>query len=165
MAILEFEANELVTRNNVNSRISQANGYFPVSIANGGTGGTTESSAISSLGIDGTALYSNSSGTNGTVLLSETSANFNRMMIYFKHNDGEHGSLEINSPDGKSALLSTMKYRNDNVTYITSSKISISGTQITWTGDHGYNRLKSQPEITMNNVEYMYITKVVGYKY
>lgn len=49
MAITEFQASEIVSRNNVNSRIQQANAYFPVSIANGGTGGTSISGAVSNL--------------------------------------------------------------------------------------------------------------------
>ena len=63
MAITAFQANELVTRANVNSRLTEIdnsintlNGKFPVSIENGGTGGTTASAACVNLGIYDTGI-------------------------------------------------------------------------------------------------------------
>ena len=50
MAISTFEADEIVARANVNQRINQANAYFPVSVANGGTGQTSLSSGHVLLG-------------------------------------------------------------------------------------------------------------------
>lgn len=51
-------------------------------IARGGTGATTASSAISNLGVSGTVLYSNESGTTGTITLSQPYTNFVRIGVY-----------------------------------------------------------------------------------
>lgn len=255
MSISEFEANEFVTRNNVNSRITAINNMFPVSVTNGGTGATTSQEALynldlvdklpldfpastaaeyiskvqthvagkldsqsyvpytcnagwqgqsygAALGVrtwennnayndtlvifnekigvkiyhgdhdvgwkdyspTGIVLYENSSGTQSTVVLSESAANFSRIKIYYQHNDGEHSSTDIYDPNGKTTLLSTVKFRDNNYTYLSSAKIAISGTSITWGSDHGYNRLATTPAINRNDGIFLSILKVVGFR-
>lgn len=77
MAVQEFGQNEVISRANVNQRINQIKNYFPVSVENGGTGGSSPFSARQSLGIEGrTTLYSNTSGTNSTITLSDSLGNY-----------------------------------------------------------------------------------------
>lgn len=76
MAISTFEADEIVARANVNQRINQANAYFPVSVANGGTGQTSLSSGQILLGngtsgITSTATLPVSKGGTGSTTISE----------------------------------------------------------------------------------------------
>ena len=76
MAISTFEADEIVARANVNQRINQANAYFPVSVANGGTGQTSLSSGQILLGngtsgITSTATLPVSKGGTGSATISE----------------------------------------------------------------------------------------------
>lgn len=75
MAISTFEADEIVARANVNQRINQANAYFPVSVANGGTGQTSLSSGQILLGngtsgITSTATLPISKGGTGATTIS-----------------------------------------------------------------------------------------------
>jgi len=75
MAISTFEADEIVARANVNQRINQANAYFPVSVANGGTGKTSLSSGQILLGngtsgITSTATLPVSKGGTGSTTIS-----------------------------------------------------------------------------------------------
>lgn len=68
MAISTFGANEIVTRGNVNNRITAINNMFPLSIGNGGTGGSTAKSARENLDVLSTSiLYSSETGTNGNI--------------------------------------------------------------------------------------------------
>jgi hypothetical protein len=75
MAISTFEADEIVARANVNQRINQANAYFPVSVANGGTGKTSLTSGQILLGngtsgITSTATLPVTKGGTGTTSLT-----------------------------------------------------------------------------------------------
>lgn len=74
MAISTFEADEIVARANVNQRINQANAYFPVSVANGGTGRTSLTSGQILLG-NGT------SGVTGTGKLPVTKGGTGRQEL------------------------------------------------------------------------------------
>ena len=73
MAISELTQWSRVNRYEINEKLSKMVASFPISIANGGTGSTTVSEAVKNLGGRiRVTLYSNSSGTTGTVQLSST---------------------------------------------------------------------------------------------
>lgn len=112
----------------------------------------------------GVVLYENSSGTQSTVVLSNSAAKFKRIKIYYKHNDGERFCMDVNDPDGQATLLFSVKYKDANYSYLSSSQIFISGTSITWGTYTGYNRLATTPAITRNDGKYISILKVVGFK-
>lgn len=137
-----------------------------IPISQGGTGATAATGARTNLEVfKEYSLYSNESGTNGTVPLSDSAAGYDKLTIYYRHNDGEYLSMDIYEPNDKNSLLFSVKFKENNNTYLSSAKIGISGTSITWTGDHGYNRLQTSPSITATNGFYLSIIKVVGYKY
>ena len=46
-------------------------------------------------------LYNNTSGTTGTVTLSQSAANFTRLRVFFTTGNAGYGSTEIWSPNGK----------------------------------------------------------------
>lgn len=112
----------------------------------------------------GVVLYENSSGTKSTVVLSESAANFKGLKIYYKHNDGEIFCREVNDPDGHSTLLFSVKYRDTDFSYLSSSQIFISGTSITWSDFTGYNRLATTPAIVRYDGQFISILKVVGFR-
>ena len=142
MAISEFVSTELVSRANINNRITQANLCFPVS------------------------LYSNVSGTTSTVQLSDSAANYNYLEIYFKDNDGEFGCTKVYSPDGKPLLLSTIKVSGGgNRTWLKSQKVSISGTSITFGTDQGQATMVNNDVSSMAVWATISICYVIGYKY
>ena len=68
-------------KSNVVGAINEVNSKT-IPISQGGTGATTASSAISNLGVSGTVLYSNESGTTGTITLSQPYTNFVRIGVY-----------------------------------------------------------------------------------
>lgn len=77
-----------------------------------------------------TNLYNNANGTSGNVTLSQTSANFTYLQIFYKNNDGFVNTQLVYSPNGKKmALLSNYISSSNNVFKL--KGITISGTSIT----------------------------------
>lgn len=110
-----------------------------------------------------TVLYDNSKGTNGTVTLSETAANFSYIEIYtLSTSDSGTGYAQnctkVYNPNGKSAWLTTGYSGTDGVNIKVCSAL-ISGTQIT--RPYGYWEFNDGGK---NSTNYIGITKVVGYR-
>ena len=78
-----------------------------VPVEKGGTGATTASSARSNLGVNGTVLYNNTSGTSGTITLSDSAANYDYLVFYYDaYQDSAYCSTKIYNANGKSVGLS-----------------------------------------------------------
>ena len=75
---------------------------------------TDEKNKLQKLG--GIVLYENSSGSNGTITLNETSANFSYIKIFFQAED-IYNSVEIPNPNGKLAYLHTSTVLDGNNYY------------------------------------------------
>ena len=113
--------------------------------------------------IQGISLYSNTNGSAGTILLSDSSANYDKLYIEFIDNDGTVSSKEVTSPNGKSVYLSitypsSVSYKKDVI-------VSISGTSITPTTYSTITFRSGQSPTIANSTNYIYITKVIGFKY
>lgn len=112
---------------------------------------------------NGTVLYNNSSGTTGTVTLSQTAANFTYLEIYFK-NDTLYGSTRIYSPNGKQASMevnfSVSQYNVARTQYKT---VNINGTSIT-NNQYGYLSASTTNTIGVSISENkIAITTVIGH--
>ncbi len=93
-AIPTFAANEVVSRGNVNSRITGFNNLFPLSIANGGTNAITEHGIRYNINVMETrVLYDNTNGgTSGDItfnLPSGTSLKDYRYLEFYYSNKAE----------------------------------------------------------------------------
>ena len=108
-------------------------------------------------------LYNNSTGTNGTVTLSETSANFDYLEILYRSNDPVYSSCRVYSPNSKAVDLTTSRYFNGSVYHKTAKK-DISGTSIT-SGSEAEYSYANAGTITVNTNNYIYIVMVVGYRW
>lgn len=104
MAIQEFEANEIVSRAGVNSRISDINNMFPLSIGDGGTGQTTLSSGHILFGNGSSGITSaaklpiSKGGTNGTTA-KEARTNLDVLTTYvlYTSTSGTNGTIDFSS--------------------------------------------------------------------
>ena len=113
--------------------------------------------------IQGTSLYSNTSGSSGTITLSDSALNYDKLYIEFIDNDGTVGSKEITSPNGKNVYLSitypsSVSYKKDVI-------VSISGTSITPQTYSTITFRSGQSPTIDSSTNYIYITKVIGFKY
>ena len=107
------------------------------------------------------SLYDNSSGTNGTVTLSETSANFSYLEIFFKNSVSGYESVKVYSPNGKKVTFTSSHH--DGAIYLFTKRMTISGTSISnndygqsWWSNGGSANIAAENKIT--------IVKVIGYR-
>ena len=112
--------------------------------------------------LKGTVLYNNSTGTTGNITLSETSANFTYLEIYYRNADNEYDMTKVVNPNGKRASLKSLHYY-DNVIYTYMKCLDISGTSMnkndTYSGGGYYGGAMG-----VQNNDTIYIMRVVGYK-
>ena len=177
MAITAFQATELVTRANVNSRLTEVdnaltavNNKFPVSIANGGTGGTTATAARTNLDVmKAVNIYTNYSGAQGTISFDTgyTAAEFSYLEIYYfvEATSGTwlRNSIKMRASTGTNANMVAMYY--DGATfrcYTRSVTINDTGLSLASNTRGQYSFKTSSAVSTTDN---LYITNIVGYKY
>jgi hypothetical protein len=108
-------------------------------------------------------LYNNSTGTNGTVTLSETVANFAYIEIFYKDQSSpsEYSSVKIYSPNNKRAnLLISTSNSELNGFWHKQKTVSISGTSISnlWNCEWDSNNN------VLQNYNLIYIVRVDGYR-
>lgn len=112
----------------------------------------------------GYTLYDNTSGTTGTVTLTQTAGAFNYLEIFYcDNNDKDHGSIKVDIPNNKQVALYIVEPASNN-TYIRRTRITISGTTIT-PGNSGYIMISDTNQWSSKyDTNYIKILKVVGYR-
>lgn len=108
-------------------------------------------------------LYNNTSGTNGTVTLSETAANFSYLEIFYRDQSSpsEYSSVKIYSPNGKRAnLLISTSNSELNGFWDKEKTVSISGTSIS----NLWNCEWDNSNNVLQNYNLIYIVRVDGYR-
>ena len=112
----------------------------------------------------GTVLYSNATGTTGTVALSESVANFSMIDIFFRDNDWSFDCVRMADPNGKTAALCVSTKTTSGVYWEKKRAVNVSGVAMTnkTAGCVSLNieRNEVAGETGVNNV---FITKVIGY--
>ena len=109
-------------------------------------------------------LYENSSGTNGTVTLSQSASEFSFLEIYYTLNTRSYAtrSVRVPYPNDKTANLDFSNWYNTTYgMYIFSKNVYISGTSIV-VSNTGWQYIGSDRHT--ENADNIYITKVVGYR-
>lgn len=107
--------------------------------------------------IQGTTLYSDSTGTLGNVSLSDNAENYDYLEIYYKTST-RSGSLKVADFSSKNIMLSFVVVAS-NAAVLLAKEIEISGTTITVNGEY------QQMGGTITATDTVYIYKVIGYKY
>lgn len=110
----------------------------------------------------GKVLYENNNGSNETITLNDSASNYKFIEIFYKSNDNAYSSVRVDTPNGKRVSLLAF-WSIDDWLYGKIKQISISDNKI--------NNLAFQqvvidsgasPTVSLSN--YIYITKVIGYK-
>lgn len=153
---------------NMNDLEARIASMFPVSIENGGTGGTTATEARQNLdSLSGNILYEGLSGTQGTIYLSDSAANYKYFEIYFTPETDDTNvisSTKVYKPDGKNVELYSANCSTKGLLHIKVAYITISGDTITWKPKSAV--LYTDGTSTgFNRDNVIAITTVVGYSY
>lgn len=110
----------------------------------------------------GKVLYENNNGSNETITLNDSVSNYKFIEIFYKSNDSAYSSVRVDTPNGKRVSLQAF-WSIDDWCYGKIKQVSISNNKI--------NNLAAQqlvigsgasPTVSLSN--YIYITKVIGYK-
>ena len=114
-------------------------------------------------------LYNNDSASlSGARTLSETAANFRKLTICFKSNDGSYGSVDVWNPNGKNVCLAItdMTDANPHVAYHKVKTVKINGTSIDTVKGTTYKTMQLQlgGTYTSTQVDNIGITQVIGYR-
>ena len=107
-------------------------------------------------------LYEDDTGTTGTVTLSETSANFRYLEIFYSKS-GIFQSVKIYSPNGKKVSLIMGYINSSSEAQLQLAKITINGTQITRDNSSGYINFNTNSHYMGLNQE-VGIHRVLGYR-
>ena len=118
-----------------------------------------------------TLFNNDSASASATTTLSETSANFRRLTIFFKDTDNNCSSVEVWNPNGKRVALD-LTWINGASTqemYQRVRWVTINGTSITTAQNSGdpkarVGQIKLGATASVENNDYIAITHVIGYR-
>lgn len=116
----------------------------------------------------GISLYDNGTGSTGTITLSENSANFTYLEIFYGKNNNytnarAYSSVKVYAPNGRKVDLLWGAVEGSNTNQIQFAVKTISGTQITH-NNAGYLNFEGTAWNKSTNTNEIYIIKVVGYR-
>lgn len=111
--------------------------------------------------ISGHVLYNSTSGTAGTVTLSDSAENYTYLEIFYRSSgDNACGSVKVFSPNGKLVHLGTIHYVAD-YDYAKFALVSVSGSMITFSQNYQITIKNNGSAYSAENA--IFITRVVGY--
>lgn len=111
-----------------------------------------------------TNLYNNTSGTSGTVTLSESASNFSYLEIFYcRGGNAQYSSVKIYAPNGKTTSIPNIWYVNDTMMQIQTKNLTISGTSITQSSEV-YTNLQNGSTVSLEAQTSLIIVRVDGYK-
>lgn len=109
-----------------------------------------------------TQLYNSTSGSTGTITLSQTAANFNYLRIFYKHSsDSVYFSVEVYSPNSKLVLLPIVE-ATASTAWIVGRLVQISGTSVS-TYNNWYGEQNTTSGASYNHTNYVSIVRVEGW--
>jgi len=122
----------------------------------------SQSLEVNGIGLSEVELYNDSTGTSGTVTLSESAENFTYIEIFYRSNDLDFGSVKIYQPNGKKACLMLATPFSGTILYLKTARLAISDTSI-YKESENELELQNGSGISAYSASNIYITRVVGY--
>lgn len=107
----------------------------------------------------GVVLYNNSTGTTGTVTLSDDVSNYSYLEIFYSYNGSRQSTKIIGN---KASLI--VHTTSNNQTYLLFKEVSFSGTSMTVNSYQQWNNVWGTSNVNASNTNGIYVIKIVGYK-
>lgn len=123
--------------------------------------------SLSQLTTNGTILYDDASGSNGTILLNDSVANYTYIEMFYRSNDNDYSSVKVYHANNKRVYLSISRANTATPrVYVKVRTVAISGNQIGNHDDNSYCEYVKNSNSTgaINKTNNIYIMTVVGYK-
>lgn len=110
-------------------------------------------------------LYESTNGSNGNITLNDSVTNYKYIEILYRNNDSVFNSVKIETPNGKVVSLSALTVTG-GVIYAKTKAVAINNNTIStkWTNGHVEYRIDGAGCTHLGTNNYIYITKVIGYK-
>ena len=113
-------------------------------------------------------LFTSASGEDGEITLSDSSANYSYLEIYYKQQDETYSFTKVLEPNGKTISLPVFHVTNNGYAISVSARnVTINGNKITTQATNRYMTINLISTNALNgggNTNKIYITKVLGYK-
>ena len=115
--------------------------------------------------LKGIVLYDNSSGNNGTLTLSDNLSNYQYIELFYRNNDGYLGSAKVYKPNGKYTTLMSFTGMTNSAVYVKFRVIKMNENTISTDSTRYREFLLADSGIgSWQQTNYIYLTKVIGYK-
>lgn len=118
--------------------------------------------------IYGTVIYDYPSGDNGDISLNDNIANYEYLEIYYKTNDGYYSSMKIPTSAGVACLMGFQSMSKSGPNSYIKFRVIYFDVNSIKTYQEYYKELRLDSDansITNNEYNYIYITRVIGYKF
>ena len=135
-------------------------------IEKGGTGGTSKWQARTNLEVEKiTNLYSNNSGTNGTITLSQAFTNFSKIIVYYQVGVGERKSETLFNTGASSTSVQLNHYNTNGTNiYMRAVPVTFSDKTVTW-GQNAWFWRENGTWGGSNNAGQIKVYRIDGYAY
>ncbi len=157
----------LLTGAGLRNAVGLGNTTGALPVANGGTGASNAASARTNLGAAPAeeVLYNNTSGTNSTITLAASAANYTYVEVFYKDNDGSYYSQKVYQPDQKEAtLIGGNASFSGSTLWFKIAVINFNGTAVGWrTNRRGEIAFTGATITYTSSTTNLYITRIVGY--
>lgn len=115
--------------------------------------------------LKGIVLYDNSSGNNGTITLNDSLSNYEFIEIFYRNNDNYLESKKVYKPNGKYTTLMSFTGMTNTAVYVKFKVIKMNDKTISTESTRYREFLLADSGIgSWKQSNYIYITKVIGYK-
>lgn len=108
-------------------------------------------------------LYDSSEGAQ-SVTLKDSAKNYSYIEIFYRTNDNFYNSVKVSNPNGKDVLLIGAWINTAGTTTLKLKIASINETNISPSSSTRYGDFGVAGSTTKTATDYIYITKVLGYK-
>ena len=117
--------------------------------------------------LNGTILFENANGVgSGTnITLSETSANYSYLEIFYGRSSTENtlSSVKVENPNGKQFGMSIMYASSNTLMQLYGARMRINGTSLTWSGST-VTTISATSISSTGAADALKVYKIIGYK-